>query len=93
MKRWRKQAWQRAWVSIRRYGPGRGSRQAVQVGGGFFDGGIGEIGNSIGVGFLFSSWGLWKVDRGWLMVECRWWVWWRDLGWLDVQEHAEALFM
>jgi hypothetical protein len=40
-KSWRKQAWQRALVSIRRWGPVMGSRQAVQVGVVGGDGGIG----------------------------------------------------
>ena len=52
MKRCRKQAWQRAWVSMIRCGPSRGSRQAVQVGGTFvIGGGIDEIKDSIEIIF------------------------------------------
>jgi hypothetical protein len=47
----RKQAWQRALVSIRRWGPVMGSRQAVQVG---IVGGGGGIGVGLVDGVILS---------------------------------------
>ena len=67
VKRCRKQAWQRAWESIRRCGPGRGSRQAVQVG--VVGGGIDMV--VVGMIFFWGFWFrcFWLMGCGWLMVD------------------------
>jgi hypothetical protein len=73
-KRCRKQAWQRAFDSIRRWGPVMGSRQAVQVGGVGGGGGI-EVGLMMELFFLSP----WARDCQLPMIEDIFWC--RGVAW------------